>query len=151
MKQNNWETPHNWTKITTIEMHTGGEPLRIPITGLPEITGDTILEKRRFFKENHDNLRTAMMFEPRGHADNLRSSYRSYDSRNRFSRRLCIPPLVSIFTLWCPRKVHFSIPSIGIGYLKGARRPAGKISSACGCLYEKASCSSTIFPVSWVS
>ena len=55
--------------ITTIEMHTGGEPLRIFVNGLPEINGKTILEKRRFFSENYDFIRTGTMFEPRGHAD----------------------------------------------------------------------------------
>ncbi len=50
-------------------MHTGGEPLRIIIEGLPEIKGKTILEKRKFFKENYDHLRTGLLFEPRGHAD----------------------------------------------------------------------------------
>ncbi len=50
-------------------MHTGGEPLRVFIDGLPEITGNTILEKRRYFKENLDHIRTSTMFEPRGHAD----------------------------------------------------------------------------------
>ena len=64
-----WQPPENWTKITTVEMHTGGEPLRIPIAGLPTIKGTNILEKRRYFKENFDHLRTALMFEPRGHAD----------------------------------------------------------------------------------
>lgn len=65
----NWQPPKDWTKITTVEMHTGGEPLRIPIAGLPEIKGSNILEKRRYFKANYDHLRTALMFEPRGHAD----------------------------------------------------------------------------------
>lgn len=69
MKQFDWQPPASWTKIETVEMHTGGEPLRIPVKGLPEIEGSTILEKRRFFRDNHDNLRTSMMFEPRGHAD----------------------------------------------------------------------------------
>ncbi|MCH2225535.1 MAG: proline racemase family protein [Crocinitomicaceae bacterium] len=69
MKEYNWQPPSSWIKITTIEMHTGGEPLRVPISGLPEIKGDSILEKRRFFRDNHDNIRTALMFEPRGHAD----------------------------------------------------------------------------------
>lgn len=55
--------------IKTIEMHTGGEPLRIFVDGLPEIPGKTILEKRRFFRENYDFIRTGTMFEPRGHAD----------------------------------------------------------------------------------
>ena len=65
----NWSPPSNWRKITTVEMHTGGEPLRVPVSGLPEIKGNSILEKRRYFRDNHDDLRTAMMFEPRGHAD----------------------------------------------------------------------------------
>ena len=69
MKTFDWQPPKDWTKITTIEMHTGGEPLRIPIDGLPEIKGDDILAKRRYFRDNHDALRTALMFEPRGHAD----------------------------------------------------------------------------------
>lgn len=56
-------------KITTIEMHAGGEPLRIIIDGLPEIPGDSILSKRRYFSEHHDHIRTGTMFEPRGHAD----------------------------------------------------------------------------------
>jgi trans-L-3-hydroxyproline dehydratase len=69
MKDYNWQPPSGWTKITTVEMHTGGEPLRIPVHGLPEIKGESILEKRRFFRDNHDTIRTSLMFEPRGHAD----------------------------------------------------------------------------------
>lgn len=65
----NWEPPTDWPSIKTIESHTGGEPLRVIIDGLPDIEGETILEKRRYFKENHDNLRRALMLEPRGHAD----------------------------------------------------------------------------------
>jgi len=56
-------------KITTIDMHTGGESLRIIIDGLPEIHGDTMLEKRRFFMMHYDHIRTGLMWEPRGHAD----------------------------------------------------------------------------------
>jgi len=65
----NWTPPDNWLKIKTIDAHTGGEPLRIILEGLPEIEGKTILEKRRFFKKNHDDIRTGLMWEPRGHAD----------------------------------------------------------------------------------
>lgn len=61
--------PKDWTVITAIDAHTGGEPLRVIIDGLPEIHGDTILAKRRYMKEHHDDLRRAMMWEPRGHAD----------------------------------------------------------------------------------
>ncbi|MCK5338479.1 MAG: proline racemase family protein, partial [Bacteroidales bacterium] len=58
-----------WSKITTIDMHTGGEPLRIFTDGLPEIPGSTILEKRRYFRDHFDHIRTGTMWEPRGHAD----------------------------------------------------------------------------------
>jgi len=64
-----WEAPENWMKIKTIDAHTEGEPLRVIIGGFPEPEGDTILKKRRFIKENHDKLRTALMWEPRGHPD----------------------------------------------------------------------------------
>jgi len=65
----NWQPPSYGKKIRVIDMHTGGEPLRIPIEGLPEIKGSNILEKRRYFQEHHDKLRTGILFEPRGHAD----------------------------------------------------------------------------------
>jgi len=61
--------PKEWLCIKTIEMHTGGEPLRILTEGLPEIQGETILEKRRYFRDYLDYIRTGTMFEPRGHAD----------------------------------------------------------------------------------
>ncbi len=61
--------PCSWQTIETIDMHTGGEPLRIITKGLPGISGQTILEKRKFFRENFDAIRTGLMFEPRGHAD----------------------------------------------------------------------------------
>lgn len=64
-----WNHPEDWVEIETIDAHTGGEPLRIILSGLPEIKGNTILEKRRYMKENLDYYRTALMFEPRGHAD----------------------------------------------------------------------------------
>lgn len=65
----NWQAPDHWQKIKTIEMHTGGEPLRIPVAGLPAIKGNNVLEKRRYFQQHYDHLRTSLMFEPRGHAD----------------------------------------------------------------------------------
>jgi proline racemase len=65
----NLRPPANWTVITTTEMHTGGEPLRVITGGLPPIEGRTVLEKRRHFRDHYDHLRTGLMFEPRGHAD----------------------------------------------------------------------------------
>jgi trans-L-3-hydroxyproline dehydratase len=64
-----WQPPQEWMKIKTIDLHTGGEPLRVYTGGLPEIKGNTILEMRRYFRDNLDYIRTGTMFEPRGHAD----------------------------------------------------------------------------------
>jgi proline racemase len=65
----NWQPPSHWAKISTIDMHTGGEPLRILLSGLPPIQGRTVLEKRRYFTDKLDRIRTGTMWEPRGHAD----------------------------------------------------------------------------------
>jgi proline racemase len=60
----------NFTKTyTTIDLHTAGEPLRVVTAGVPRIPGKTILEKRRYAKENLDHIRKTLMWEPRGHAD----------------------------------------------------------------------------------
>ncbi len=65
----NWEPPQDWLRITTIDAHTAGEPLRVITGGYPDLPGATILEKRRYALEHFDHLRTALMWEPRGHAD----------------------------------------------------------------------------------
>jgi proline racemase len=64
-----WEPPQEWLKITTIDAHTAGEPFRVITGGYPDLPGETILARRRYAKENLDHLRTALMWEPRGHAD----------------------------------------------------------------------------------
>ncbi len=56
-------------KIKTIEAHTGGEPLRIIIDGYPKLKGKTLLEKRNDALLNHDHIRKAIIWEPRGHAN----------------------------------------------------------------------------------
>jgi len=53
--------------IVCIDSHTGGEPTRFVVGGLPEIKGDNITEKSRFFEENYDYLRTVLTAEPRAH------------------------------------------------------------------------------------
>lgn len=57
------------TKLSVIDMHTGGEPVRIVTGGYPPIPKGTILEKRAWVRENVDHLRRLLMFEPRGHYD----------------------------------------------------------------------------------
>jgi trans-L-3-hydroxyproline dehydratase len=55
--------------IRTVDAHTAGEPLRLIVDGFPTVEGGTILEKREWTRQNLDHLRTALMLEPRGHAD----------------------------------------------------------------------------------
>jgi trans-L-3-hydroxyproline dehydratase len=57
------------TILRTVDAHTGGEPLRLVVEGFPEPQGRTMLEKREWVREHCDHLRTAIMLEPRGHAD----------------------------------------------------------------------------------
>ncbi|WP_019646387.1 proline racemase family protein [Novispirillum itersonii] len=62
--------PVDWPqRFETVEMHTGGEPVRIVTTGYPDIPGDTLLAKRRYVQTHLDAYRRFLMLEPRGHAD----------------------------------------------------------------------------------
>ena len=69
LQELNWEPPKHWSRISTIDMHTGGEPLRILTDGYPPVQGETILEKRKYFRDYLDHIRKGVMWEPRGHAD----------------------------------------------------------------------------------
>lgn len=55
--------------IHTIDTHTGGDPTRIVISGLPPVPGETMLEKKKYLIENLDHIRTSLILEPRGHKD----------------------------------------------------------------------------------
>lgn len=59
----------NWQRVTTIDAHTAGEPLRVFSGGYPDLPGRTILEKRQHALDHLDSIRRALMWEPRGHAD----------------------------------------------------------------------------------
>ncbi|TIL67242.1 proline racemase family protein [Mesorhizobium sp.] len=56
-------------KLSVVDMHTGGEPLRIVTGSYPRIPAGTILEKRAYVRDHLDHLRKILMFEPRGHYD----------------------------------------------------------------------------------
>jgi trans-L-3-hydroxyproline dehydratase len=55
--------------LEVLDMHTGGEPVRIVRDGYPNVVGASILDKRRYAREHLDHLRRFLMFEPRGHTD----------------------------------------------------------------------------------
>ena len=52
--------------IHTIDSHTGGEPTRLVVSGIP-LRGASLLEQREHMRQNNDHLRSALMCEPRGH------------------------------------------------------------------------------------
>jgi proline racemase len=64
-----WTPPRDWVTVTSIDAHAGGEPLRVIVAGFPPPEGDSILARRRHLKERYDGLRTALMWEPRGHRE----------------------------------------------------------------------------------
>jgi proline racemase len=53
--------------LSTVEMHTGGEPTRIIVEGWPPFEARTLLGKRREARDRFDHLRRGLMLEPRGH------------------------------------------------------------------------------------
>lgn len=53
--------------FSTIDTHTGGNPTRTVISGLPVVKGSTMSEKMLYMKENYDWIRKFLMNEPRGH------------------------------------------------------------------------------------
>jgi len=50
-----------------IDAHTCGNPVRVVTSGHPDLRGANMSEKRRDFQRRFDWIRTALMFEPRGH------------------------------------------------------------------------------------
>ena len=63
------EPNDDWVIIKTIDMHTGGEAVRLVLGGYPLLKEATILDHRNHFKKNLDHLRQSLMLEPRGHSD----------------------------------------------------------------------------------
>jgi proline racemase len=53
--------------FSTVDTHTGGEPTRTVIGGMPPILGNTMVEKMHYLQNNLDWIRTCLMYEPRGH------------------------------------------------------------------------------------
>ena len=62
-------TPPEPLAIETIDYHTGGEPFRIVVGGVPPLAGSSVLERRRYALEHLDHVRRFLVYEPRGHAD----------------------------------------------------------------------------------
>ena len=50
-----------------IDAHTCGNPVRVVVGGAPLLEGADMIERRAHFEHEFDWIRTALMFEPRGH------------------------------------------------------------------------------------
>ena len=59
--------PQNSWSFDCIDAHTCGNPVRLVVSGGPDLEGDSIAEKRLHFIREYDWIRTGLMFEPRGH------------------------------------------------------------------------------------
>ena len=130
MRSSNWQPPGDFLRISTIDLHTGGEPLRVILSGLPPLQGNTVLEKRRYFREHYDHLRTGLMFEPRGHADmygavmteSTTADYDVFFLHNEGYSTMCGHAIIALTTL-----------VIEAGLIQGERVafnvPAGRIES----------------------
>lgn len=60
-----------YEEFRVLDAHTEGEPARIILSGIPTVEGATMMEKKQFFMEHYDYIRTSLCFEPRGHRDML--------------------------------------------------------------------------------
>ena len=54
-------------RIKAIDSHTGGEPTRVVISGFPDLGNGPIAERLERFRRDFDDLRAAIVREPRGH------------------------------------------------------------------------------------
>ena len=55
-------------RIRAIDSHTGGEPTRVIVSGFPDIGSGSMTERLDVFRRDHDDLRSAVVCEPRGHS-----------------------------------------------------------------------------------
>ena len=68
--------------VRTIEAHTSGEYCRVALD-CPETKGNTMIEKKHYLEKHHDDFRTMLMHEPRGHHDVRCDSVRANSRRSR--------------------------------------------------------------------
>ncbi|MBH55788.1 MAG: proline racemase family protein [Planctomycetaceae bacterium] len=52
--------------IRVIDSHTGGEPTRIVVSGVPDLRGGSVLDQMHVFNGELDHFRSAIVNEPRG-------------------------------------------------------------------------------------
>jgi 4-hydroxyproline epimerase len=53
-------------RISVVDSHTGGEPTRVVLDGLPDLGGGSVADRARVFRERYDTFRSCVVNEPRG-------------------------------------------------------------------------------------
>jgi 4-hydroxyproline epimerase len=53
-------------RVRIIDSHTGGEPTRVVLEGIPDLGPGSIAERLAVFRDRHDGFRAAVVNEPRG-------------------------------------------------------------------------------------
>ena len=107
-----------------IDAHTCGNPVRVVVSGKPDLQGENMNEKRLHFMREFDWIRKGLMFEPRGH-DMMSGSmlYPPHDPENDFA-------ILFIETSGClPMCGHGTIGTITVAIERGLIKPKipGKI------------------------
>lgn len=49
-----------------IDLHAGGAPSRLVLSGIPSLSGKTVMDKMQYFATHHDWIRRTLVLEPRG-------------------------------------------------------------------------------------
>ncbi len=105
--------------FTCIDAHTCGNPVRVVTAGAPELDGTTMSERRQHFLAEYDWIRTALMFEPRGH--DLMSGSILYPP----TRPDCDLAVLFIETSGClPMCGHGTIGTVTVAVERGLAKPA---------------------------
>jgi 4-hydroxyproline epimerase len=106
-------------RFRCIDAHTCGNPVRVVTNGHPQLNGLSMSEKRADFLSRFDWIRTALMFEPRGH--------------DMMSGAFIYPPIsegadaaiLFIETSGClPMCGHGAIGTVTVGLQQGLLKPA---------------------------
>jgi 4-hydroxyproline epimerase len=107
----------NYT-FACIDGHSCGNPVRLVSGGAPRLEGADMLEKRAHFLREYDWIRTALMFEPRGH-DMMSGSILYPPTRSD-----CDVAVLFIETSGClPMCGHGTIGTITMGIENGLIQP----------------------------
>lgn len=68
-EQHQWVLPAHGLRVEAVDAHSGGQPLRVILAGLPRIPGRTMADRQEWAAANLDHLRRGLVLEPRGHPE----------------------------------------------------------------------------------